>query len=197
MIIETRESRSATGTPESDPSAEATLSNEPTDPGSLITTIVIASILIPVSGKETIMAEIKAEREMSRAEVAEYFHTFADKLAPSDGARQTDTNNSPESQETADPSEAGEGTTGERDVESRQEWGERDSETTDESLSGEKLTFTVGNESTTINPPATVTFEMTVESGSSLLGSDTGRTASFALHWDETDVAEDDELSVQ
>jgi hypothetical protein len=59
------------------------------------------------------------------------------------------------------------------------------------------MTFMVGNESTTINPPATVTFEMSVESGSSLLGSDTGKTARFALHWDETEVFENDESSIQ
>lgn len=143
------------------------------------------------------MAEINAEREMSRAEVAEYLHMFADKLAPSEKSRQTDAHNSPESQDTDEPTETGEEATGEREVTSRQEWGKRDSETTDESLSGEKMTFMVGNESTTINPPTTVTFEMSVKSGSSLLGSGTGKTASFALHWDETDVSENDELSVQ
>jgi hypothetical protein len=147
------------------------------------------------------MAKINVEREMSRADVAEYFHMFANKLAPStesDEHRQPDTPTIPDSQDTDEPSEAGEETTVENDVETRQEWVERESGTaTDDPPSGEKMTFMVGNESTTINPPAAVTFEMTIESGSSLLGSDTGRTTSFALHWDETEVAEDDELSIQ
>lgn len=143
------------------------------------------------------MAEITAERQMSRTDVAEYFHTFANKLDPSNDSQQPEAHDIPDNQDTAEPSETGEEATEDADVESRQEWAERDTETTDEPLAGEKMTFMVGNESTTINPPATVTFEMSVESESSLLSADTGKTASFALHWDETEVPDDDELSIQ
>lgn len=63
--------------------------------------------------------------------------------------------------------------------------------------SGGRVTFMVGNESTTINPPETVTFEVSVDSDSSLIGTGTGRTARFALHWDESAVPEDEDLSIR
>jgi phage repressor protein C with HTH and peptisase S24 domain len=148
------------------------------------------------------MAEIEAKREMNRAEVAEYLHRFADKLDTNDETRQASEHSTANRQDEGEQSKDPDETTAEEDTESQREWTEQkhehESETaTDEDPSGEKVTFMVGNESTTINPPATVTFEMMVDSESSLIGTDTGRTASFALHWDDTDVSEDDELSIQ
>lgn len=134
------------------------------------------------------MAELEAERDMSRTEVAEYLHLFADKIDTTD--RQ------PEREH--DESRAGDETAASGDTESHREWTEHEPETAaEERSSAGKMTFMVGNESTTINPPDTVTFEMRVDSESSLIGSETGRTASFALHWDDADVPEDDEMSIQ
>lgn len=146
------------------------------------------------------MVELEAEREMSRAEVAEYLRLFADKLDTSDSARlpgapsTTDRDNEREHDET----QAGDDAAASGDIESHREWTEHEPETASaERSSAGKMTFMVGNESTTINPPDTVTFEMMVDSESSLIGSETGRTASFALHWDDADVPQDDELSIQ
>ena len=55
----------------------------------------------------------------------------------------------------------------------------------------------IGNESTTINPPEEVTFEVIVDSESTLIGTGTGRTARFVLHWNESDVTENEGLSIQ
>lgn len=73
----------------------------------------------------------------------------------------------------------------------------RSSGSDESNRSGGRVTFMVGNESATINPPDEVTFEVSVDSESSLIGTGTGRTARFALHWDESDVSEDEELSIQ
>jgi hypothetical protein len=145
------------------------------------------------------MAEIEANREMSRTEVAEYLRAFADELQPGDTARSAE----------------GSGTAGEEDNHQSDEERSGD-ETEDSSGSGilssladdenraespdqqqRKVTFMVGSESTTINPPDTITFEMKVDSESSLFGSETGRSTTFVLHWDEEDVPDDEELSVQ
>jgi hypothetical protein len=63
--------------------------------------------------------------------------------------------------------------------------------------SGGRVTFMIGNESTTINPPEEVTFEVIVDSESALIGTGTGRTARFALHWNESDIIGDEGLSIQ
>jgi hypothetical protein len=55
----------------------------------------------------------------------------------------------------------------------------------------------IGNESTTINPPDDLTLEVSVDSESALIGTGTGRTARFALHWDEADVEDEDDLSIR
>lgn len=143
------------------------------------------------------MAELEAERDMSRAEVAEYFRLFADELDTTDGGQSTDAYGTTDRQVEREEALGGEETAASGDTES-QEQTEYQSETavTERSSAG-KMTFMVGNESTTINPPDTVTFEMMVDSESSLIGSETGRTARFALHWDDADVAEDEELSIQ
>jgi hypothetical protein len=60
-----------------------------------------------------------------------------------------------------------------------------------------RVTFMVGNESTTINPPDDLTFEVSVDSESALIGTGTGRTARFALHWDEADVEDENDLSIR
>jgi hypothetical protein len=82
------------------------------------------------------MAEITAERQMSRADVAEYFHMFANKLDPSEENRQTEPHNIPDGQDPDEPSETAEEATGDENVEPRQEWAECAPETTtDEPLS--------------------------------------------------------------
>lgn len=157
-------------------------------------------MLIAMPGRHMSMTELEAERNMSRVEVAEYLRQFADKLDTSDSTRPTGAHSTIDIQDESDEdnqTQAGdEAATGE--TESSREWSENERETaTEESPSAGKMTFMVGNESTTINPPDTVTFEMMVDSDSSLIGSETGRTASFTLHWDDADVSKDDEMSIQ
>lgn len=143
------------------------------------------------------MAELEAERDMSRAEVAEYLHLFADKLDTGDSEQSTGAYGTTDRQVERDEVRGGEETAASGDTESQgQTEYQSDTAVTERSSAG-KMTFMVGNESTTINPPDTVTFEVTVDSESSLIGSETGRTARFALHWDDADVAEDEELSIQ
>lgn len=143
------------------------------------------------------MAELEAERDMSRAEVAEYFHLFADKLDTGDSSKSTGAYGPTDRQVERDEVRGGEETAASGDTESQGQTEYQSETAVTERSSAGKMTFMVGNESTTINPPDTVTFEVTVDSESSLIGSETGRTARFALHWDDADVAEDEELSIQ
>lgn len=78
------------------------------------------------------------------------------------------------------------GTAGETDVEGREGTSGR----------GEKITFVVGNDSATINPPETVTFDVDVGSDSSLMESGSEERVVFSLSWNAEDVDEDDELSI-
>jgi hypothetical protein len=162
------------------------------------------------------MADTEAEREMSRPEVADYLRTFADELDTSTTTQtehQSETSDAPEGEhqqrdETRSTSE--EPASDESGVlnslaDDDHENGADDDQRThsDRDRAGEseqppqKVTFMVGNDSTTINPPDTVAFEMAVDSESSIFGAETGRTARFALHWDEENVSEDEEFSIQ
>lgn len=140
------------------------------------------------------MAELKADRNMSRIEVAEYLRLFADKLDTSESTRPAGAQSTADSQGERKHDQPGEETA--VNTERSRERSEPET-ATDESTSPGKMTFMVGNESTTINPPDTITFEMVVDSESSLIGSETGRTTSFALHWDDADVPDDDEMSIK
>jgi hypothetical protein len=162
------------------------------------------------------MADTEAEREMSRPEVADYLRTFADELDTSTTTQtehQSETSDAPEgenqqrdetrstSEETpsdesgvldslADDNHENEADDDQRTHSDRDQAGES-------GQSPRKVTFMVGNDSTTINPPDTVAFEMAVDSESSIFGAETGRTARFALHWDEENISEDEEFSIQ
>jgi hypothetical protein len=162
------------------------------------------------------MADTEAEREMSRPEVADYLRTFADELdpnTPSQTEHQSETSDAPEGEhqqrdETRSTSE-GEpsdesGVLDSLADEDHENGADDDQQThSDRDRAGQsgqsppKVTFMVGNDSTTINPPDTVAFEMAVDSESSIFGAETGRTARFALHWDEENVSENDEFSIQ
>lgn len=158
------------------------------------------------------MTDIEAEREMSRTDVAEYLRTFADELDPNTVTRPDPKSEAPDERE--GEHQQHDETQSADDEKTSDESGILDSLADDEHEEAEdqqdhsdqsdelsqphrKVTFMVGNESTTINPPEAVTFEMAVDSESSLIRAETGRTARFALHWNEEDAADDDEFSVR
>lgn len=127
------------------------------------------------------MAEIETEQEMSRAEVAAYFHEFADKLS---GER------TQEEESTTDETDSDEAfVSNESDTHGKTPQGEH----------GGKVTFTAGNESATVNPPDTVLFEIEVDSTSGMLESSANETIEFTLNWEteESEDDEDDELDIQ
>lgn len=118
------------------------------------------------------MGNVSSSQERSRAEIAEYLREFADEL-DSNGARTS-------REATSESERSGESTPTKRTGD------------------GGKVTVVVGNDSATINPPETLTFDVEVGSDSSLLeGTSTERSATFSLRWNEDHVEEDDELSVR
>lgn len=121
------------------------------------------------------MADVSAETEKTRAEIAEYLREFADELSP-EGDRSVDADRSEGSRTDDDRSTAGE------------------SRSTD----GRKVTVIVGNESATISPPETMSFGVEVDAEDSLLGGPTGeRGVVFSLGWSSEDVETDDELGIE
>ncbi|MFC7223513.1 amphi-Trp domain-containing protein [Halalkalicoccus sp. GCM10025322] len=118
------------------------------------------------------MGNVSSSHERSRAEIADYLRKFADEL-DSDGARS--------SGETDEDVGRGDGPTA-----------------PDRANGGGKVTIVAGNESATINPPETLTFDVEVETDTSVLkGRATERSATFSLRWNADYVEEDDDLSVQ
>lgn len=116
------------------------------------------------------MGNVSSSQERSRAEVAEYLRKFAEKLDPA----------------------------GTRTEESTGEARQSDGAPTGRADGVEKVTVVAGNESATINPPETVTFDVEVATDSSILeGAGSERSATFSLRWNEEHVEEDDELSVR
>ncbi|WP_158058334.1 hypothetical protein [Halorussus halophilus] len=119
------------------------------------------------------MANIDAEMEKSRKEVAEYLREFAEELEPAE-TPPTPTNR---------PTDEAESDTAREDEA--------------ETPSGEKVTLLVGNESATINPPGTVDFDVSVDSDAALVGSSETQHVSFQLTWEGEEVETDDELRVE
>jgi hypothetical protein len=117
------------------------------------------------------MANVSAETEKTRTEVAEYLRKFADKLSP---------------HADADPQE-------------RPQMGDDHSTTEDsQAADNSRVTVIVGNESATINPPDSISFGVEVDAEDSLLGSPTGeRGVVFSLSWSSEDVETDDEIDIQ
>ncbi|MFH5801379.1 amphi-Trp domain-containing protein [Haladaptatus sp. CMAA 1911] len=131
------------------------------------------------------MAELEAEFEKSRSEVATYLREFADKL-DSDGTGRSDGTGPETGIATNESREAGSAT---------DSVGSSPSESL-ESTSTQKVTLLVGNESATMNPPETVSFSVAVDSDSSLMDSGSEESVSFVLRWASDEVETDDELSV-
>lgn len=133
------------------------------------------------------MADVSAETEKTRAEVAEYLREFADELSPQQ-ERPTDTDRGERSLMGDDRST----TEGSRADDDRSTTGRS------RASDGGKVTVIVGNESATINPPKTLSFGVEVDADDSLLGGPTGeRGVVFSLNWSSEDVEEDDELGIE
>lgn len=164
------------------------------------------------------MREIETERVVTRAEAAEYLRQFADKLA-GDGdhtgshaddhttsgdhagaATSGGTTRGTTQQSPGRPSDASESTT----VETREEAAGPADETTTTAQEGTadagrsygKVTFLVGNDSATVNPPEEVTLNVEVGEDSSMMSSG-AETVTFSLHWDKDTVPESDELRIE
>ena len=60
-----------------------------------------------------------------------------------------------------------------------------------------KVTLLVGNDSATINPPETVTFEIEVESDRSLVGSEVEESVAFEVTWRADQTEEHDEIEIK
>lgn len=121
------------------------------------------------------MADVSAETEKTRAEVAQYLREFADELSPRE-ERPTD-------------ADRGEGSLADDDRSTAEE---------SRAVGDGKVTVIVGNESATINPPKTLSFGVEVDADDSLLGGPTGeRGVVFSLNWSSEDVEADDELGIE
>lgn len=156
------------------------------------------------------MVDIETSQEMTRAEVAAYLRQFADKLDARGTQHTQQTHQAQQTQHTEGGrpvEETRQGQTTARDTPSSTETGQTTqtsadtTQTSTESTSEEsgaahharydKLTFFVGNDSTTINPPETMRFDIAVDDDSAMLTSGNRRSVDFHLEWD-TDVVEDD-----
>ncbi|KTG08160.1 hypothetical protein AUR64_00875 [Haloprofundus marisrubri] len=166
------------------------------------------------------MAELETSRELSRAEVAAYLREFADELdrrddgtTHHDEAHRTDTSNRTTGGTTdTHTTESTDATRTSRDSPDTATTAEDNTAdtagTTDETTDGEnsqthsntnyrKVTFLVGNDSATINPPETVSFDVAVDSDSSLMEAGTRERVDFSIAWDADSVPEDDELRIE
>ncbi|WP_435156875.1 amphi-Trp domain-containing protein [Haladaptatus sp. DFWS20] len=126
------------------------------------------------------MAELEAEFEKSRSDIATYLREFADKL-DSNGTQHTN---------------ASSRTQGANETTSMTDSTDDTSVHQSDANNQEKVTILVGNDSATVNPPETLSFSVAVDSDSSLMDSGAEESVTFTLRWASDDVQEDDELSV-
>lgn len=60
----------------------------------------------------------------------------------------------------------------------------------------DKMTFIVGDESATINPPGQLHFRMETDADNSWLGGDDGRSLVIELGWEADEIESDEELTI-
>lgn len=158
------------------------------------------------------MAEIETSRELSRADVAAYLREFADQLdakgtheaaetTRSDRERTNPAETRPDDRTTA--TDVTSDTGRDRSAERSEPTG-RDVERTDDGGADvghrtkyDKVTFYVGDDSATINPPETMTLDVAVDSDSAMLVSASRRSVDFHLEWDADAVDDGDELHIE
>ena len=116
------------------------------------------------------MADIHARQEMTRTEVANYLREFAAKFE-TEGI-------------------AGDSPHFEEGGEDHVEEGGRDRY--EEGAEDRRVTLMVGNDSTTINPPETVSFEVDVDSNDALLSDGAKRQVEFVLTWEDRRTDEEE-----
>lgn len=147
------------------------------------------------------MATIESTHERTRSEIADYLREFADELDPGRGPDSSvRTGRSDRSGRTEDAATGGGGRssdTGPRDANASDRDATTDAEDRERTAAGDKVTVIVGNESATINPPHTCSFDVAIDTDSSLLDAGAERSATFTIRWSEEHVEADDELSVE
>ncbi|WP_394739937.1 hypothetical protein [Natronococcus roseus] len=142
------------------------------------------------------MATLESTQEQTRSEIAAYLRQFADELDPDTRSDTTDRGgNTAETVGTGSTGTAGTGAGTGSDGTDRRTDG---TETGDRAGSvGDKVTVITGNESATINPPQTCSFDVTVDTDSDLLDTGAERSTTFTIRWDADHVEADDELRVE
>jgi hypothetical protein len=152
------------------------------------------------------MADIETSRELSRSDVATYLREFADQL-DTRGTTHTDNtqplDDTAGSPETTHPDDTHGKTGTPPDAAGPQSNTGTDADTdTDEAETNhagtyDKVTVFVGNDSATINPPETMTFEVVVDDDSAMLTSSNRRSVDFHLEWDTDAVDDEGDLHIQ
>jgi hypothetical protein len=154
------------------------------------------------------MSGLNAERTVTRTEAAEYLREFANKLASGDADVHGERRDAGEERRetggdvTDDPS-TGTNTTTDTATQGATEERGRDAETghtpdqTDGTAHGyEKVTFLVGNDSATVNPPEELALDVEVGEDSSMMSSG-AETVTFSLRWEKEAVPESNELRIE
>jgi hypothetical protein len=129
------------------------------------------------------MASLDSSQERTRSEIADYLREFADELDPSNRTTDAGTDEATLGSSDRERNRTTEGATGDADREQS-------------SGVGEKITVIAGNDSATINPPRTCTFDVAVNTDSDLLGTGAERSTTFTIRWDEEQVEAGDQLDV-
>lgn len=160
------------------------------------------------------MTDIEATRQLTRGEAADYLREFADQLDDRDSdplsAGLYDTDSTSEtstdpatdaSASTTDSSSTG-GTMDPSSADATTDTASGDRET-QESLDDPttaadgRVTFLVGNDSATINPPKEVGFAVEVGNDDSLVTNETEQHVTFDLTWHAEDVDDRDTLDIE
>ncbi|WP_435335722.1 amphi-Trp domain-containing protein [Haloarchaeobius sp. TZWWS8] len=165
------------------------------------------------------MSEIETRQELTRTEVAAYLREFAAQLD------QTETTSQSGGMQGSIPTDSPDITSGDTDSGATPADGTVEGsepaphEQTEPAASGQndtatneqaepaaegqttkqdgRVTFLVGNDSATINPPENVAFDVAVGSDSSLMEMSEQREVGFTISWDAADEPEDDDLSIE
>ena len=143
------------------------------------------------------MSEIEAEREMTRSEIASYLREFADELDTSTNGvgAETEYQDDHDRRNEDDSSATVIGTETEShndDHRDDNDFGDDREHGIDHEHGDGRITFMVGNDSTTINPPERLFFEVEVGSDDGLVGSARDQEVSFELAWEHDETREDE-----
>lgn len=130
----------------------------------------------------TAMTDINSNQRLTRSEVAQYFRQFADQFDPDTTGESYQGDAGISGVSTAEQNDAQRSGTDDRPEQTAVE---------------NRVTFLVGTDSATVNPPREVGFQIDVGTEGGLVSASDERHVTFEVNWNAEDVTDEETLDIE